>query len=127
MKDAKKVFVLTLASTFIHSYEVNSCAHFNYAKRSTLYLARDGESEYWLKVALSDYKVHPSYLKHSGLHGGFDYAVGSFDLSQSKSFITNLETFKNMLSKINPSISTSQKYKYMETLHVTGYPGESGG
>jgi hypothetical protein len=66
-------------------------------------------------------------LKHPGLHGGFDIAVASFDISKSKSFISNLETFKKMLSKITPSLITSLNIKKQDELFITGYPGETGG
>ena len=92
--DNKKVFVITTASTFLHSYESFGAPNFEYAKRSTLFLARDGEKDYWAKVALNDFKIHPNFLNHPGLHGGFDIAVASFDITKSKSFISDLETFK---------------------------------
>jgi len=126
MENTKKVFVITWANTFIHSYEQNGWLNFEYAKRATLFLAREGGAEYWAKTSIFDYKFHPEYLKHPGLHGGFDIAVASFDITKSKSFIKDLEVFKNMLRKIAPSL-TSINVKNGDELFITGYPGETGG
>mmetsp|Transcript_2210 Transcript_2210/g.2568 ORF Transcript_2210/g.2568 Transcript_2210/m.2568 type:complete len:264 (-) Transcript_2210:8-799(-) len=127
LKIINKVFVITTASTFIHSYEAFGSPHFEYSKRSTLFLALDGESNYWVKAPLLDFKIHPNFLHHPGLHGGFDIAVASFDIIKSKSFITNLETFKKMLGKLTPDLSTAFKPKQDEELFITGYPADAGG
>jgi len=52
MDKIQKVFVITTASTFLHSYESYGSPHFEYAKKSTLFLARDGENDYWVKTPL---------------------------------------------------------------------------
>ena len=101
--------------------------NFEYATRSTLFLARDGEDEYWVKVALIDYKIHPDFFKHPGLWGGFDIAIASFDISKSTSFISNLEAFKKMLLKITPKLGSNSIIQNEEELFFTGYPGERGG
>lgn len=119
--------VITTASTFIHSYEMNSCLHFEYAKRSTLFLARDEQGEYWIKAPLKSYRVHPEYIKHPGLYGGYDIGVAMFDLNTSVSFIKELPTFKNMLAKIVPTISFSPNIKKTDKVFLTGYPGETEG
>ena len=119
--------VITWASTFIHSYEENSWLHFEYAKRSTIFIARDEMNEYWIKAPLKSYKVHPEYIKHPGLYGGFDISVATFEMQDAKSFIKELSTFKNMLKKLVPSIPNLPKIKKKEQVFLTGYPGENGG
>ena len=119
--------VITTASTFIHSYEQNSCLHFEYAKRATIFIARDGGKEYWIKAPLKSFRVHPEYIKHPGLYGGFDISVAMFDLNEAKSFIKELSTFKKMLGKIVPKVPNSPQIKTKDKVFLTGYPGEKSG
>lgn len=127
MEGVQKVFIITTASTFLHSYELYGNPQFEYAKRSTLYLARDGEKDYWIKTPLLNFKFHPNYLLHPGLYGGYDIAVASFDITKAKSFIKDLDTFKNMLSRITPTLPTEFKINPGEELFITGYPADCDG
>mmetsp|Transcript_17373 Transcript_17373/g.17074 ORF Transcript_17373/g.17074 Transcript_17373/m.17074 type:complete len:140 (+) Transcript_17373:283-702(+) len=124
MEGVQKVFIITAASTFLHSYEAYGNPEFEYAKRATMFLARDGEKDYWVKTPLSSFKFHPNYLAHPGLYGGYDIAVASFDITKSKSFIKDLDAFKKMLAKITPSLPTTFKVMDGEEMFITGYPAD---
>lgn len=73
-----------------------------------------------------NFKFHPNHLIHPGLHGGFDIALSSFGIAKSKSFISDMGTFKST-TKISPSLTTTLKIEPENNLFITGYPVDSEG